>query len=100
QPVVAVVAAAAGRVVVQGRAAGQVGREVGGADAGGAAAHAGPALPGDVAQGRHPHVGVVPGGCQVDVDALGVEGGTGERHVVLPADEPAEPPEAGVDDLE
>src|SRR6185312_11878633 len=87
-------------VAVQAVAAGQVRGQVGGADAGGDADDVGAALPGDVPQGRHPDLGVVPGGRQVDVDALGVQGGPGQGHVVLPADQPAEPAESGVDDLQ
>ena len=50
--------------------AGQVARDVGAAEAGGHAHHEDRALLGDVAQRRHPHVAVVPGGREVDVDAL------------------------------
>src|SRR6185437_1048924 len=87
-------------VAVQAVAAGQVRGQVGGADAGGDADDVGAALPGDVPQGRHPDLGVVPGGRHVDVDALGVQGGPGQGHVVLAADQPAEPAESGVDDLQ
>ena len=57
-----------------------------------------PVLPGDVAHSRDPGVA----GCQrrrePDVDALRVQVEPGQRHVVLPADQPADAPERRVDD--
>ncbi len=46
-------------------------------------------------QCRHPGIAVVPGRGEVDVHAAGVHCGPGQRHVVLPADQPADHPERG-----
>ena len=54
-------------------------------------------LPRDVDERRLPAVGVVGRRSHVDLDAGLVEREARERHVVLPADEPAEPAEAGLD---
>ena len=54
----------------------------------------------DVSHRCDPHVGVVPRRREVDVDSLLVHRGACERHVVLPADEPAETAEVGVDHRE
>src|SRR5438445_3879009 len=53
-------------------AARKVGGDISAADAGVHANDVDPRFLGDVAQGGDPHVGVVPGGSEVDVDPLGV----------------------------
>src|SRR5207244_2029594 len=53
-------------------------------------------FPGNVAQRRNPYVGVVPRRSEIDVEALAVERGTRQRHVVLPTDQAPDAGEAGV----
>src|SRR2546422_2705364 len=57
-------------------------------------------LPGDVPDLLEPRLGIVGRRREVDLDPRLVEGGTRERHQVLPADEPADAGETGVDRLE
>src|SRR5437764_4020965 len=54
------------------------------------------ALLGDVAERRDPRLTSVPGRSGVDVHTIVVQGLPRERHVVLPADQAAEPPDRGI----
>src|SRR5919108_1564598 len=54
-------------------------------------------LPWDVDERRLPRVAVVGRGSDVELDARFIERKPGERHVVLPADQPAEAPERRLD---
>jgi hypothetical protein len=60
--------------------------------------HVAAALQGDVLHGGYPAVGRVERGRDSDIHTAGIELEPGQRHVVLPADESAQPPVRGVDD--
>ena len=59
--------------------------------------HEGATLERDVHHGRLPSGPGIRRGCQMDGDALALERGAGERHVVLPADQAADPAEGGLE---
>ena len=79
--------------------AGRAGRRVHGlGDELVAAQHEAAPFAGDVAQRGLPGVAGVGGGRQIDLHALAVQRHPRQRHVVLPADQPADLAELGVDD--
>ena len=56
------------------------------------------ALARDVPHGRDPAVPRSEGGCRPDIHSLAVDVEPGQRHVVLPAGQPGQPPVRSVDD--